>query len=594
LTSIKNNLIELLTRLWFQIGRRRKVQFLLLLFLMVAASFGEILSIGAILPFLSLLANPDNFINFLKQIDFYGLTIGWDYEEVLLIALMLFCFATACSALLRLLLVWANMRFSYATGADLSAEIYRKTLYQPYATHASRNSSEIINAVSRKTLDVITTLSSSITILSSFVILLSILLILFSASPLISIYVLTGVGVFYLLTIYFTRQRLFINSIIISTKSTKVIKILQEGLGGIRDVLLDGSQPFFCREYQDADWKLRLAQGNTQFIGQSPRFVIEALGMILIAFLAYRLSLAGGVESALPTLGVLALGAQRLIPVLQNLYLCWSNIQGNRNSLAEALDLLEQPMPEHYDGSLAAKVGFDRCISFDNVSFQYDESSPLVLNEINLSISKGSRIGLIGHTGSGKSTVLDLLMALLSPTKGLISVDGVAITPLNARGWQKRIAHVPQSIYLADVSIAENIAFAIPRNQIDMDRVIDAARKAKIHESISSWRLGYETLVGERGVRLSGGQRQRIGIARALYKKADVIVFDEATSALDESTEVDVMNAIGSLDRNLTLIIVAHRLSTLRDCESIIEIESGKVKNFYDFTTLVQKKALDV
>jgi ATP-binding cassette subfamily B protein len=561
---------------------------------MVAASFGEILSIGAILPFLSLLANPDNFINFLKQIDFYGLTIGWDYEEVLLIALMLFCFATACSALLRLLLVWANMRFSYATGADLSAEIYRKTLYQPYATHASRNSSEIINAVSRKTLDVITTLSSSITILSSFVILLSILLILFSASPLISIYVLTGVGVFYLLTIYFTRQRLFINSIIISTKSTKVIKILQEGLGGIRDVLLDGSQPFFCREYQDADWKLRLAQGNTQFIGQSPRFVIEALGMILIAFLAYRLSLAGGVESALPTLGVLALGAQRLIPVLQNLYLCWSNIQGNRNSLAEALDLLEQPMPEHYDGSLAAKVGFDRCISFDNVSFQYDESSPLVLNEINLSISKGSRIGLIGHTGSGKSTVLDLLMALLSPTKGLISVDGVAITPLNARGWQKRIAHVPQSIYLADVSIAENIAFAIPRNQIDMDRVIDAARKAKIHESISSWRLGYETLVGERGVRLSGGQRQRIGIARALYKKADVIVFDEATSALDESTEVDVMNAIGSLDRNLTLIIVAHRLSTLRDCESIIEIESGKVKNFYDFTTLVQKKALDV
>lgn len=594
MTSIKNNLIELLTRLWFQIGRRRKVQFLLLLFLMVAASFGEILSIGAILPFLSLLANPDNFINFLKQIDFYGLTIGWDYEEVLLIALMLFCFATACSALLRLLLVWANMRFSYATGADLSAEIYRKTLYQPYATHASRNSSEIINAVSRKTLDVITTLSSSITILSSFVILLSILLILFSASPLISIYVLTGVGVFYLLTIYFTRQRLFINSIIISTKSTKVIKILQEGLGGIRDVLLDGSQPFFCREYQDADWKLRLAQGNTQFIGQSPRFVIEALGMILIAFLAYRLSLAGGVESALPTLGVLALGAQRLIPVLQNLYLCWSNIQGNRNSLAEALDLLEQPMPEHYDGSLAAKVGFDRCISFDNVSFQYDESSPLVLNEINLSISKGSRIGLIGHTGSGKSTVLDLLMALLSPTKGLISVDGVAITPLNARGWQKRIAHVPQSIYLADVSIAENIAFAIPRNQIDMDRVIDAARKAKIHESISSWRLGYETLVGERGVRLSGGQRQRIGIARALYKKADVIVFDEATSALDESTEVDVMNAIGSLDRNLTLIIVAHRLSTLRDCESIIEIESGKVKNFYDFTTLVQKKALDV
>ena len=554
---------------------------------MVLASFGEILSIGAIFPFLSLIANPDSLLKILGYLSLEVFFSPINYQDFLLLAAILFSFFIMTSAGLRLLLIWASMRLSYSIGADLSSAIYLKTLYQPYSVHIARNSSEIINAISRKTLDLITTLSSALTILSSFVILISIFFTLFLIDALVSFLVLSIMGFFYFLVVTYTRKRLINNSVTVSINSTSVIKTLQEGLGGIRDVLIDSSQLFFCHEYQRSDRKLRKAQGDTQFIGQCPRFVLEALGMILIVLLTFRLSLSGGVESVLPLLGVLALGAQRLLPVLQNIYLCWSNIQGNRASLEEALKLLEQPIPQQYLFYLSSDINFFRSISFNKVYFRYGDSSPEVIADMTFTIPRGSKVGFIGQTGSGKTTVLDLLMGLLHPTAGQILVDGIPIAENNILKWQRHIAHVPQSIYLADISIAENIAFGVDKNAIDMDRIILCATRAKIHTTIMGLFDGYKTIVGERGSRLSGGQRQRIGIARALYKNADVIVLDEATSALDGSTEVEVIDAINSLDADITLIMVAHRLSTLKDCDYIFEIGGGNIKKCHQYGDLI-------
>ena len=274
--------------------------------------------------------------------------------------------------------------------------------------------------------------------------------------------------------------------------------------------------------------------------------------MVLIATLAiWLIRQPEGISKVIPILGTLAFGAQRMLPALQQVYAGWSSLQSGAASLRDVLELLEQPMSKDINTN-QRKVGFTNSLELREVSFKYQgDKAPYVLKGINISIKKGSKVGIVGPTGSGKSTLLDIIMGLLSPTKGSLFLDGVRISESNLRGWQKNIAHVPQSIFLADISIEENIAFGVPKENINSSRVRVAAKKAQISTFIESLPNQYNSYVGERGVRLSGGQRQRIGIARALYKKSDIIVFDEATSSLDNQTEIAVMEAIDSLEKEL-------------------------------------------
>jgi len=270
-------------------------------------------------------------------------------------------------------------------------------------------------------------------------------------------------------------------------------------------------------------------------------------------------------------LGALAIGMQRLLPSLHQIYTSWASINGAKASLIDVISLLDQKSSASTRAPSPLKK-FEEVISLKNISFRYSDSSTYIFKDFNLNIKKGDRIGLVGKTGSGKSTLIDLIMGLLDPTDGAVEVDGYVLTNENKEYWYKQIAHVPQTIFLLDASIAENIAFGIRNDLINKELVIKAAKQAQISEVIDSWPLGYDTVIGERGIKLSGGQRQRIGIARALYKEAKVLIFDESTSALDSETESAVMDAIDNLSHDLTIIIIAHRISTLKNCSYQVQI----------------------
>lgn len=592
----KISIVGLLYRLWSHISQHRRRQFGLLSVLMVLASFAEILSIGSVLPFLGVLTAPERVFEHAAAQPLIN-ALGLNAPEQLLLPLTLaFVTAALISGAIRLLLLWASTRLSFAIGADLGIDIYRRTLYQPYEVHCARNSSEVINGISVKANGVIyNVIVPALMLLSAIVILLIILTALFVFDPINALLVFGGFGLIYLVIIQLTKNQLTRNGRCIARESTEVVKSLQEGLGGIRDVLIDGSQATYCQVYRNADLPLRHAQGNNLFISYSPRYGMEALGMILIATLAYKLTQqTDGIDKAIPTLGALALGAQRLLPLVQQAYAAWSGILGGQASLQDTLELLDQPLPVHVNQPASRALPFQYNISFKQLGFRYSLQSQYVFQQLNFTITKGSCVGFIGTTGSGKSTLLDIVMGLLQPTEGLLEVDGQAITPINSRLWQAHIAHVPQVIFLADGSVEENIAFSVPKDRIDHQRVRQAAQQAQIADSIESWPEKYETVVGERGVRLSGGQRQRIGIARALYKQADVIIFDEATSALDSETEQAVMQAIEGLSQDLTLLIIAHRVSTLKNCSKIVELGNGRVKRICTYQELGNQFAVNL
>ncbi|MEI6224931.1 MAG: ABC transporter ATP-binding protein [Deltaproteobacteria bacterium] len=567
-------MLQDVARLWRLLTPRRRGQFLLVVVVMVVASLSEMVSIGTVVPFLGVLASPERWFAMpalRPLIDLLGIHSP---SGLVLPLTALFCAAAVLADATRFLLVWATTRVTYGAGADLSIDIYRRTLYQPYSVHVARNSSEVISGIVSKTSTVVSGAYLPLaTFLGSALLIVSIVGTLMAIDFVTAVSAFVGFGLLYALFSGVTQRRLVRNGELIAARQTEVMKSLQEGLGGIRDVLIDGSQQVYCEAYQRADLSMRGAEASNSFIGWGPKFAMEALGMVLIAALAWTFrGSPGGLASAIPVLGAIALGAQRLMPALQQGYLSWTAMLGSQASLRETLRLLDQPLPDHAGRPNPPPIPFEREIELRDVGFRYTPGGPWVFRHLDLHIPRGSRVGFKGTTGSGKSTLIDLVMGLLDPTEGDLLVDGQPIGNANRRAWQVRIAHVPQSIFLADTTIAENIAFGLPRDQVDMDRVREAARRAHIADDIESWPSGYSTRVGERGVRLSGGQRQRIGIARALYKKASVIIFDEATSALDSDTEESVMRSIAGLGPDLTLLIVAHRLSTLQGCDRIVEV----------------------
>ena len=595
------SIIKMLKSLWRSLPVRRHRQFKLLGVLTIVTACFEVISLGAVLPFVAVITQPDKVMEY-SIVSYFAEAFGIKNSDELIFPLsIVFAVAAVIAGGLRLSLLWGTTQLSNRSGADLSIDLYSRTLYQPYNVHISRSSSQIISGVTQKVGVATGVLNSVVVFITSLFLFVSIISTLIAVDPVIAVSSALIFGLSYAVIGWLTRRRLKANSVIIAREQSLVIKSLQEGLGSIRDVLLDGTQNVYIHIYSKSINKIRQGSSQNIFINQFPRYMMESLGLVSIAAFVLFLDRSGREASeSLALLAVLALGAQRLLPIARQLYGHWSNIAGNQAAIADVVALLEQPLPEQIDMSSIEPIVLKKNICFRDVGFRYDRNGPWVLNNINLTIPKGHRIGVIGSTGGGKSTLLDLLMGLLNTSDGDIYIDGKKISSeINRSSWQRSIAHVPQNIYLVDATIAENIACGIPYNEIDLNRVREVAEYAQIAKFIENRPEGYGAFVGERGVRLSGGQRQRIGIARALYKNASVLVFDEATSALDNETEYAIMETINRLSKDLTMLIIAHRLTSLKNCNQIIELKLGAVSRIGSYQDLIgddvgQDKTYDV
>jgi ATP-binding cassette subfamily B protein len=577
------NASRLIRRLLAHLDARRRVQLGVLLVLMVLSGVAEALSLAAVLPFLWVLTNPQELWQW-PMVQRLAPLLGISQPaDLLLPATVIFSVAVLVAGAIRLLNVWLNSRLSAAIGSDLSVDAFHRSIYQPYSVHLGRNSSVLIASLTSQLELTVLALNQCLQLLSGLIVLAGLLLALFLVDWQMALIAGVMASVIYGTIVGMAKSALLRNSEYITRAAIEQVKILRESFGAIRDLILNGTQRFFFETYRRVDRPMRQRQAQNQFLSLYPRYAVETISMVAIVALAFALvNQRGGSTEVVPLLGVLALAAQRLLPTAQLIYSAWTDIRAKSYAVQAVLEVLSQPLPQSTGKGLSQPLSLNSHLSFERVTFCYHPDGPRVIEGLSFRINKGERIGIVGSTGSGKSTTLDLLMGLLAPTAGRICVDNVdlhdAHHPARLLEWRAAITHVPQSVYLADSSFAANIAFGILPGQIDMDRVRHAARQAQIADFIESSSQGYDGIVGERGVRLSGGQRQRIGIARALYRQAQVLVFDEATNALDNTTEQAVMEAIEGLSRDLTIIMIAHRLSTVARCNRIFELDNGRLK----------------
>lgn len=591
--SIFAAILNLLSRL----STKRRTQLLGLAVLMTLTSVLQVVFILSVMPFLNILTNPAamsaGYRIFVVQ--FFKLQFLDNHESLVLLITIIFVVLALALGVSRTITAWLSGRMAAAIGNDLSDEVFYRTLLQPYIVHLNRNTSEVMTGIAQVNGIISGVLAPCLQLFASAVIfggaLLSVILVSWKAT--FAAVILLGGS--YLLIAARLHRPLQRNGQILMKVAEQELRVMQESLGGIRDMLIDNSQLMHRERYRSLTTITRRITSDTGFLHSFPRFVVEALAYALIGIGGYSLvGRQGTILASLPLLGVFALAAQSILPNLQQMYSCWSSIRASGASLQRVMDLLSQPidmslLPISAANKSKALFQWHQSIELSNISFAYNNFNSPTLSSICLEIGKGQRIGLVGPTGSGKTTLTDILMGLLAPGKGTLFVDGMAVggSELPLVRWRSCVAHVPQSLYLADTSIAENIAFGCDRASIDLDHLAKVCKEAQLDGFLASLPDGWNTSVGERGLRLSGGQRQRIGIARALYRSCSFLVLDEATSALDTVTESRVMAAIDQLTSDLTMIIVAHRLSTVQHCDRIIFIEQGRCTGFAPYQELL-------
>lgn len=561
-------------------SRRRWELGAIFVLLMLGAAV-ELVTISSVVPFLVLLTDDSLASHPPVARELFEM-LGWiGTRRPLLRASVLFAAAACCAAAMRAAISWACVRFIQAIGADIGGKMYNRILHQPYSFHVATNTSTVIAGLN-KVGSVTRIVDSLLRGLVALTFSAAILSALIRLDPSTAITSMLAIGILYFAVTILTTRRLKANGRVIAMNDSLRIQAVQEGLGGIRDILLDGIQWVYVDRFKKFDGAQRRARIANSVISDTPRYFIQAAGIVLIVFLAFSLSNGrGGLLAAIPGLGALALGAQRLIPQMQQFYATWASVQGNHAALTDVLTFLDRPLPP--TAVRSRRLHLTDRIALKDVRFRYRPEGPDIIASLSLEIPRGSRLGIVGQTGSGKSTLSDIIMSLLEPTSGLVVVDGQVLDDANRHAWQACVAHVPQSIYLADTSIAENIALGTEPGQIDFERVRDVAARAQLATFIEGLPERYWTTIGERGIRLSGGQRQRIGLARALYKQADLLVLDEATSALDDATEKSVLDAIKGLGSELTVLMIAHRVSTLKYCSCVIELQGGRIARSGNF-----------
>lgn len=569
---MRNNIAGLIGNLWPHLSRRYKRLYIVLLAMMILSSILELLSIGSVVPLITVLQEESSLLKF-KTL----LPGGIEFDRVTFVVVVatIFCVMIILSNLFRMLNLWIGSSITYTLGADISSKMFRNVIEQNYEYHTKINTSELIAAIGSKSSMLIHSLQMVLTIISTLILTGVLMFGLLIYQPVVTILVFIVISSFYLLVTSFSKRAVIKNGEIVSEYTTYVMKLLQESFSGIRDIIIDNSQSKYSNMYHACESKLRAAQSRNHYYATLPKYIIESIGIITLVVVAAYMSIAkDGFSSGIGVVALLGLAAQRLLPLLQNTYHAYINLKGWDASIKDVLKFLD--LPQKNNLIEVESISFQEKLEINNITFAYAETNKNILQNASLIIKKGSVVGLVGGTGTGKSTALDIIMSLLTPTSGKILIDGMEITPSNQTGWRRLVAHVPQSINLIDASIIDNITLSSPLNDVDIDRFKKVIQVCQLTDFIESLSLKEATIIGERGVRLSGGQRQRIGIARALYKSTTFLIFDEATSSLDMETEEKLIRAIHEYLADVTILMVAHRLASLRYCDVMYRLVSGK------------------
>jgi len=557
----------------------------------------EVISVIAIGPFMALLGNMDmiqepgmineiyNYLGFTSNrefIIFFGASV---------LSIMLF---SACFSLYTIKVLYY---FGSTIGGSISNRLFKHFLFQPWLFHSENSSSSLIHKVineSQRLTFAIIHQALTFNAKAAIALLMSIAIVIYN--PIISLSGLIIFSLSYLLIFKLSESHLNRASRSLAEDQEIRLKKASESFGGIQNIILSRTQSHFINAFNKSTDNYYIAWGNSQVLSITPKYLLEVLAMGSIIILVLVLFLSGNenLGEILPTLSVFALAGYKILPALQTAYYSFSIITANISAFENLkLDLInsynENQRREPLKTKSTEEIKFKNKLSLRNISFVYPESTKNVLNKISLEIEAETTIGIVGPSGSGKSTMIDLILGLINPISGEFIADDAVIDKSNIHLWQRNIGFVPQSIFLSDSTIKENIAFGIDVKSIDNEKLHEAAKLSNIMDFVSSLPDGLETVVGERGIQLSGGQIQRIGIARALYNNPNVLVFDEATSSLDGISEKFIMEAINKLSGQKTIIIVAHRLDTIKNCDLIFLLNDGKILDTGTYNELLER-----
>lgn len=570
---------------WDLLDARERRNAVIALVIMVLSAFATAAMVGSVFPFLSVLSDP----NLIRGND----VLAWayarggftnDFDFVLALGLGAIG-VIVVSSLMLLVNTWAVTRFTQMRMHTISHRLLASYLAQPYEFFLSRHSGDMAtNILSEAEKVVVVFIYPTMMLMSSLLTILSVVVILMLANPIAATLALFIFGTIYAATVLLTRRFISRLGQERAEANSQRFRIAGEALNGIKDVKLLGRESAYVDRFAAPSITAARTQVLVNLWAQGPRFVIQMVGfggMIVLALVLLDPSEFGrrdALVELIPLLGLLAFAGQRLLPELQAAYYAYTTLNAGSAALGRVHADLCPGSSKSPDRSDPAAMRLTESLTLEDVTYYYPGDRIAGLKKISASVSAGERIGIVGTSGAGKTTLADLILGLLEPDCGELRVDDQVIGAHNIRAWQRSVGYVPQEIFLTDASLAENIAFGLPPEKIDADRIERAAQNALLHDFVmEELPRGYDTRIGERGIRLSGGQRQRIGIARALYHDAELILFDEATSALDNLTEAEVMSAIEALPGDKTVLVIAHRLSTVRRCDRILMLEQGRL-----------------
>jgi ATP-binding cassette, subfamily B, bacterial PglK len=564
-----------------------------LVVLMAFAELGSVLSIG---PFMALVGDMSQLQGDTVVAEVYRLSGLQDPRTFLFWIGVGVLVALALAATISMFTIWRLSMYGARVGAELSSRLYKHYMHQPWLFHASGSSSQLTNQIAQECTRITNGIINPFIQMNARIVMAALMAVaIFVFNPAVAI---TGLVIFasaYMAMYRIVRQRLIRNGGTITEAQRLRFKLMGEGFGGIKDALLLGRQQVFTDRFEKASARFADAQGKTQVMSQVPRFIMELVAFGSVIFLILYLLAAhdGNLGTILPLLSVYALAGFKLLPAFQQIYTSISQIRGNLVAFEGLRDDLRASARTSFQSALKENGGEHltprKSIELKNIQFTYPGKAEPALRDLTMTIGVNQAIGLVGASGSGKSTVIDILLGLIHPETGELMIDGSPVKKQQLRAWQNSLGFVPQSIFLADSSIRENIAFGLPPELVDEEKVQRAATMAHLDELLAELPDGLRTRVGERGVQLSGGQRQRIGIARALYHDADVLILDEATSALDGVTEKLIMDAIHDFSGKKTIIMIAHRLTTVKQCDAIFMMAQGEVVDSGTFDELAAR-----